>query len=73
MSNWNTVAVEVLVNLYVETNIPSDPLIKDYSVLCGFTATLNSRLDSQENFTTEEVASKLMSIRKAGRLPRLRR
>ena len=72
MTEWDSTAIEALKNLYIETDIPSDPLIKDKTALMNFTSVLNSRLSGANNFNEEEVASELFSLRKSGNLPRIR-
>lgn len=69
--DWSINAVEILKNLYIQTDIPSDTLIKCKESLSKFTITLNSQL-SDESFPEEEVASKLLRLRKSGKLPTLR-
>ena len=72
MGQWTDNAVEVLKELYVETDIPSDTLIKKKEFLLEFTSKLNSKLPDQRDFTSEEAASQLLKIRKKGDLPTIR-
>ena len=72
MAEWTDFAVEELGKLYVETDVPSDSLIKDKNLLSNFTVTLNSRLGNDDDFNIEEVATKLLQIRKSGKLPTIR-
>ena len=72
MVKWEYETTEELKKLYIETDTPSDTLIKDKKGLSDFTQTLNTRLSNMEDFAEEEVASKLLSLRKSGKLPRLR-
>ncbi len=72
MLKWEYETTEELKKLYIETDIPSDTLIKDKKGLSDFTQTLNTRLSNMEDFAEEEVATKLLSLRKSGKLPRLR-
>ena len=72
MVKWEYETTEELKRLYIETDTPSDTLIKDKKGLSDFTQTLNTRLSNMEDFAEEEVASKLLSLRKSGKLPRLR-
>lgn len=68
--DWSEKSIEKLKKLYVETNITSDTLIKKKDLLSEFTQQLNSALT--KNFF-EEVASKLLTLRKSKKLPTLRR
>jgi len=72
MTQCNFNEEEVLKNLYVEFDIPSDSLIKDKDSLSKFTTTFNERLPNAPGFTDEEVATKLLRVRKSGNLPRIR-
>jgi endonuclease V-like protein UPF0215 family len=72
MAEWTSEAVEKLKELYVETDIPSDSLIKKKDDLEKFTSALNSRLPDDEDFTSEEVATELLRVRKSGSLPPIR-
>ena len=72
MAEWTNEATGELKRLYVETDIPSDTLIKKKDAISKFTSALNSRLGNQDGFTAEEVASKLFKIRKSGKLPTIR-
>ena len=69
--DWSNEAVEALKEQYVETDIPSDTLIKCKKSMLIFTQNLNSKL-ANEHFLEEEVASKLLRLRKSGKLPTLR-
>jgi hypothetical protein len=73
MSNWSTESVEELKKLYVENDMTSDRLIKDSIALSQFAAKLNSRLSLPNGFSSEEIATELLKIRKSGKLPRIRR
>ena len=70
MPEWIGDTIEELKKLYIETDIPSDTLIKDKTALLKFTSTLNSKC--QEDFSPEEVAGQLFKIRKKGDLPTIR-
>ena len=72
MGEWTSDAIEELKKLYVETDIPSDALIKSKDALSKFTSTLNSRLADQNSLSSEEVAGELLRIRKSGNLPTIR-
>ncbi|MBW8001174.1 MAG: hypothetical protein FVQ80_04035 [Planctomycetes bacterium] len=72
MAEWTSEIEEELKKLYVETDIPSDTLIKSKENLSRFTSTLNSKLTDHDGFTQEEVAGKLLKIRKTGNLPTIR-
>jgi len=72
MREWTSNAIEELKNLYVETDAPSDTLIKSKDALSKFTSTLNLRLAAQKDFSSEEVAGELLRIRKSGNLPTIR-
>ncbi len=72
MANWENDATEELKKLYVETDVPSDTLIKNKEALSKFTAIINSRLTNYDDFTQEEVAGELLRIRKKGNLPTIR-
>ena len=65
--------IEELKRLYKETDIPSDRLIKDRTALDAFAAALNGRTRRNIAFSAEEVADQLLRLRKAGKLPRIRR
>jgi hypothetical protein len=73
MGNWTETQTRELKDLYVEANVPSDQLLKDKTTLDTFVRTFNSRLDGNAEFTAEEMASKLLRLRKSGKLPRIRR
>ena len=73
MGNWTETQTRELKDLYVEVNVPSDQLLKDKTALGTFVRTFNSRLDGKAEFTAEEIASKLLRLRKSGKLPRIRR
>ncbi len=72
MAEWDNTAIEELKNLYIETDIPSDPLIKDKAALINFTENLNSRLASKPNYSDEDVAGMLFKLRKKANLPKIR-
>ena len=67
---WTEESIEELKKLYIETDIPSDTLIKESDSLASFTCELNARL--LKSFTKEDVATKLLSVRKKGNLPTIR-
>ncbi|MGD9109380.1 MAG: hypothetical protein PVG93_00435 [Phycisphaerales bacterium] len=73
MGNWGVAETEQLKELYKESNTPSDQSVKDKKALEEFVERLNQSIDGEINFTIQEVADKLFSLRKAGKLPRLRR
>ena len=73
MGKWKNEQIEALINLYREHDMTSDKLISDESSLKSFVSKLNGRIKSTECFTAEEVAEKILSLRKAGKLPRIRR
>ena len=72
MTVWSNRHAEALVELYEQNDVPSDSLIGDGSALTSFTAALNRRL-GDATFTEEDVAAKLLALRKAAKLPRLRK
>lgn len=72
MGTWNSPEIEAIKDLYVETDIPSDTLIKDKAALVKFTSQLNARLSGEGVFNEEEVAGQLLNLRKSGHLPRIR-
>ena len=72
MVTWKSVETETLKKLYVENDVPSDRLIKSSKNLARFTGTFNQHLDNKSDFTEEQVADKLLKLRKSGKLPRLR-
>ena len=73
MAKWSANEIEELKNLYKTNNLPSDQLIKDKTALESFAKILNSRLKRETPFTPEEIADRLLRIRKSGKLPRIRR
>lgn len=73
MGKWKNEQIETLIQLYIEYNMTSDKLISEESSLKSFVGKLNSKIKNTECFTAEEVANKILSLRKAGKLPRLRR
>jgi len=72
MADWSEVETEVLQQLYQEHDVPSDSLIADAEDLDAFTERLNARLVGSA-FTTDDIANRLLLLRKNGDLPRLRR
>ena len=72
MRRWSDEQVAGLIELYRQQNVPSDSLIADAAGLDVFTQQLNRRLGGRD-FAGDDVAKKLFSLRKAGRLPRLQR
>ncbi|OHB55286.1 MAG: hypothetical protein A2Y07_11020 [Planctomycetes bacterium GWF2_50_10] len=70
MARWSVQQTEQLRDLYVKTNITSDDLIKEQSRLDMFTKELNAQTGTI--FSTEEVAGKLLRLRKSKKLPRIR-
>lgn len=70
--DWNNSAVESLKELYVEFDIPSDTLIADENKLIQFTKELISRASELEGIDKKEVATKLLKVRKSGKLPTIR-
>ena len=68
---WASNEIESLKSVYVETDVPSDALIKNRDALEDFTAS-NERIGVSGRFTPEEVAGELLRLRKGGSLPRLR-
>ena len=73
MRNWEESQVEVLFNLYVENDMPSDQLISEENALNDFVSKLNERIGNPDYFSNEDVAQKLLGFRKAGKLPRIRK
>ena len=73
MGTWNNPEIEALKDLYVETDMPSDNLIKDKTAMADFTSQLNAKLSLPEAFIQKEVADQLLRLRKSGKLPRIRR
>ena len=72
MDKWGSTEIEELKRVYVNSNIPSDTLIKNKDHLVEFTQDLNNALGTTSSFTEEEVAGQLLKLRKSGKLPRLR-
>jgi hypothetical protein len=72
MKRWSKEHTDALIGLYREHNVPSDSLVADAEVLDAFTQQVSRRLGGTD-FADEDVAKKLFSLRKAGRLPRLQR
>ncbi|MCK5000928.1 MAG: hypothetical protein KAS23_15405 [Anaerohalosphaera sp.] len=70
MAIMNQKEIDVMKDLYVDTDIPSDSLIKQKDKLEVFTDKLNRSLSSK--FKDEEVATELLRIRKKGELPKIR-
>ena len=73
MGKWKNEQIGTLIQLYIEYNMTSDKLISEESSLKSFVGKLNIKIKNTECFTAEEVANKILSLRKAGKLPRLRR
>lgn len=73
MGKWKNEQIETLIQLYIEHNTTSDKLISDENSLKNFVSKLNSKIKNTECFTAEDVANKILSLRKAGKLPRIRR
>lgn len=72
MGEWTGDAVEELKKLYIETDVPSDQLVKDKNALDEFVAAFNTRVASEDEFSSKEVADQLFKLRKASKLPRIR-
>ncbi len=72
MADWSEVETGVLLELYQEHDVPSDSLIADAEALDAFVERLNARLGGSA-LTTDDVANRLLLLRKNGDLPRLRR
>ncbi len=72
MEKWNSWSTDVLKKLYVETDVPSDGLIADETMMASFTNNLNKLIEGDVEFTAEEVAKELLRVRKSGKLPRIR-
>ena len=69
---WNEDTIQGLKDWYVENDVPSDTLIKNQDAINEFTRKFNARLDDL-SYTDKEVATKLLSLRKSGKLPRIRK
>lgn len=69
---WNEESAQGLKDWYVENDVPSDTLIKNQDALSEFTRRFNERLDTS-SYTEKEVATKLLSLRKSGKLSRIRK
>lgn len=69
---WNEDSIQELKDWYVENDVPSDTLLKNQDKLSEFTRRFNTRLDTS-SYTDKEVATKLLSLRKSGKLPRIRK
>ncbi len=61
-----------LVATYEEFDVPVDGFLGDDSLTKAFVASVADRLGS-ENLDSQDVMRRLVSLRKKGRLPRLRR
>ena len=72
MGNWNTDEIEALKQAYVENDIPSDSLVMDKDALDAFTHKFNERIASIKVFDSEEIADRLLKLRKNKKLPRIR-
>jgi hypothetical protein len=73
MADWGARKIEQLKRLYKETNAPGDQLIKDKAALEKFTGAFNQRVGPSANYVPEEVADRLLKLRKSGKLPRIRK
>lgn len=72
MGKWGNNEIEELKRFYKENNVPSDQLIKVKSTLDNFTAKFNERFNPCQDFSSEEIADRLLKLRKSGKLPRIR-
>ncbi len=72
MAEWDNCSREKLIEIYVKNNVPSDALIAQKEMLGTFTKAVNSSLNGDLEFKTEEIAKELLRIRKSGKLPRIR-
>jgi hypothetical protein len=72
MEKWGNIEIRELKSFYKENNVPSDQLVKDKAALDAFTSKFNNRVQSDQNFTSKEVADQLFKLRKGGKLPRVR-
>jgi len=73
MEKWGSAEIEILKQLYEENNVPSDQLVKDKNALSNFVDILNQKLGMERSYTDKEVADQLFKLRKAGKLPRIRK
>jgi len=71
MTDWKKEEIEKLQIFYKQNNAPSDEIVKDNTVLVEFTKWFNARIGS--NFSSKEVADQLFTLRKSGKLPRIRK
>ena len=71
MGNWNDTEIENLKLWYQQNNVPSDQLIKDKNALDDFTEQFNKKFGCDN--TSKDVAGQLLTLRKKGVLPRLRK
>ena len=71
MGKWNNAEIENLKLWYRQNNVPSDQLIKDKNALDNFTERFNTKFGCDK--TSKDVAGQLLTSRKKGVLPRLRK
>jgi 5'-deoxynucleotidase YfbR-like HD superfamily hydrolase len=71
VGNWNDAEIEKLKLWYQQNDVPSDQLIKDNNALDGFTEWFNAKFGC--NKTSTDIADQLLTLRKKGILPRLRK
>ena len=71
MGKWNDTEIENLKLWYRQNNVPSDQLIKDKNALDDFTEQFNKKFGCDN--TPKDVAGQLLTLRKKGVLPRLRK
>lgn len=69
--NWAEDSVQELKDWYVENDVTSDTLITNQDQLNEFTRKFNEKIGTSI-CTEEEVAEKLVRLRKSGKLPRIR-
>ncbi len=73
MANWSSATEQKLKDVYVEFNIPSDTLIADETLMSKFVERFIASSGCSVDFSAKSIAEKLLSLRKKGELPRLRK
>jgi len=71
MEKWNDTEIENLKLWYKKNNVPSDQLIKDKNALDNFVERFNAQFNYGK--TSKDTAGQLLTLRKKGVLPRLRK
>jgi hypothetical protein len=72
MEKWSKAEIEKLQLHYRQFKIPSDQLLKERDMLEKYTEWFNAKFSPDHQFAPEDIADRLLKLRKAGKLPRLR-